>query len=522
VKELKQEMMFRLTFRPLLLFFAAVLFSSCVDSESPESLTRRPLVALPDTVPNEYGVILKWDVTSPDEVARSLARDHAGTIRSVLSRVKIIYMAVPQEALPAITKSRDVASIVPVIRYANAGSSVGNWGLDRIDQHDLPLDGAYFANRRYGKGVRIYVLDTGIRLTHDEFSYDSAGIAKTRAFAALDSIGGTCNPTVDDGGHGTHVAALAAGKTYGVASQASVYDVRIMTCSKGTSSSLVTTGINYVATQKSFSSSIPMIANLSLAYGRNADIDSATARAVRGGVIIVSAAGNDKTDACGSTGYSPAAMSESITVAASTKRDYMLDQSNTGSCIDVFAPGDSITSAWSTSNTANKMLSGTSMAAPLVAGAAALYLESDPSATPSTVQDYIIQTSTAGKIQNIRIAGTPNRLLYTLSYPIFVTISGPGYITAHTTATFTTALTGSWLGTPGYVWEEKPCYAAGNSACGWSTLGYTTSSVSRTLDPNCTVGYDEYRIRVTATDTDGIAVTDEHNVSLCGMYRPSE
>ncbi|MCE7985911.1 MAG: S8 family peptidase [Caldilinea sp. CFX5] len=273
------------------------------------------------------------------------------------------------------------------------------WGLDRSDQRNLPRNSTFVYNRT-GAGVRVYIIDTGIRISHTQFG--------TRARDGYDAVDGSL-PAADCNGHGTHVAGTVGGSTYGVAKGATLYAVRVLNCSGSGSNSGVIAGVNWVTNQKRANPSIPMVANMSLGGSASSALDAAVQSSINAGVTYAIAAGNSNANACN---YSPARVGAALTVGATTSTDYRASYSNYGTCLDLFAPGSSIQSAWYTSNTATATLSGTSMATPHVAGVAALYLQSNPSASPTTVVSALINNSTANVVLS-RGTGSPNRLLFT-------------------------------------------------------------------------------------------------------------
>ena len=269
--------------------------------------------------------------------------------------------------------------------------STRSWGLDRIDQRALPLNGNYrYANT--ARTVHAYVRDTGIATSHPDF----VGRAEV-AFDALGGDGQDCN------GHGTHVAGVIGGTAYGVAKRVRLEAVRVMDCSGSSTTSAVLAGIDWVRRH----AVKPAVANLSLGGGFSTVLDRAVDDLADSGVVVAVAAGNSAADACQS---SPAAASRVLTVAASDRTDTRAPWSNTGSCVDLFAPGVSITSDWLGGGT--KVASGTSMASPFVTGAAALYLSKHPSDSTATVVAWLEKQATAGRIKRDP-RGTPNRLLYT-------------------------------------------------------------------------------------------------------------
>ena len=281
---------------------------------------------------------------------------------------------------------------------ADTTQTGATWGLDRIDQRDRPLNGTYIYNYT-GSGVRAYIIDTGIRTSHTQFG--------GRAAVSADFVGDGRNGQ-DCNGHGTHVAGTVGGSTYGVAKSVSLRAVRVLNCSGSGSTSGVIAGVNWVAANRV----LPAVANMSLGGGASSALDTAVNNAINAGVTFAVAAGNSNANACN---YSPSRTAAAITVGATTSTDARASYSNFGTCVDIFAPGSSITSAWSTSNTATNTISGTSMASPHVAGAAALYLQANPGASNATVRNALVNNSTTNRITNAG-SGSPNRLLYTLFF----------------------------------------------------------------------------------------------------------
>ncbi len=269
------------------------------------------------------------------------------------------------------------------------------WGLDRIDQRTQPLSGSY----RYdttAANVHAYIIDTGIRTTHADFG--------GRARVGTDTVGDWRNGQ-DCNGHGTHVAGTVGGATFGVAKGVSLVAVRVLDCAGSGTTAGVIAGVDWVTAHRIS----PAVANVSIGGSASIALDQAVRSSIAAGVTYAIAAGNSNADACNS---SPSRTAEAITVGATDRTDSRASFSNFGSCLDLFAPGVSITSDWASGNTATNTISGTSMAAPHVAGAAALYLATHPGASPATVRNALVGAGTADRVLN-RAAGSPNVLLCT-------------------------------------------------------------------------------------------------------------
>jgi uncharacterized protein (TIGR03437 family) len=277
-----------------------------------------------------------------------------------------------------------------------ATQSSATWGLDRIDQRSLPLSGTYTYDTT-ASNVTAYVIDTGVLATHNDFG----GRVRSGYTAINDGRG-----TTDCNGHGTHVAGTVGGSNWGVAKGVKLVAVRVLDCNGSGTNSGVIAGVDWVASDHA--AGTPAVANMSLGGGASTALDDAIRRAHNDGVTMVVASGNENVDACNS---SPARVAEAITVNSSTSSDARSSFSNWGTCTDIFAPGSSITSAWYTSTTATNTISGTSMASPHVAGAAALYLASNTSASPASVWNAIKSAATPSKITSAG-SGSPNLLLY--------------------------------------------------------------------------------------------------------------
>jgi subtilisin family serine protease len=345
-----------------------------------------------------YIVVLEQGVQDSGEVARQHSRQHAADVRFVYRHAVDGYAAdIPASELAQLRRD-------PRVRFVEADGRVSastiqtsaTWGLDRIDQRSLPLSGT-FSYTNTGSGVRAYIVDTGIRLSHSDF----AG----RAVEGYDAVDKDYSAT-DCNGHGSHVAGTTGGSRYGVAKQSTVVAVRVLNCSGSGTYSGVVAGVDWVTADHDAGE--PAVANMSLGGGASSALDTAVKNSIADGVTYAVAAGNDSRDACR---FSPARVPEAITVSASDKSDAKPSWANYGSCVDLFAPGVGITSAWHTGDTATNTISGTSMATPHAAGVAALYLEANPSAAPQQVRDALYGDTTKGIVKRSKTAN--NHLLFT-------------------------------------------------------------------------------------------------------------
>lgn len=354
-------------------------------------------------IPGRYIVVFKSSVGNPAAEAAAVMQGRGGQVHhTYTSALKGFAASIPEVALPGIRNNPNVEFVeqdqTVSLRQVTSPQNQVTWGLDRIDQADRPLDTQYNFNNS-GAGVNAFIIDSGIRADHAEF----AGRVRPGFNAIADA-----NGTNDCNGHGTHVAGTLGGTTWGVAKGVSLTPVRVLDCAGSGAWSGVIAGIDFVAN----STLRPAVANMSLGGGAAASVDAAVAGAVAKGVVVVVAAGNNNADACTA---SPAREPSAITVGAITSIDYRASFSNWGSCVDIFAPGVGITSAWNTSATATNTIGGTSMASPHVAGVAALALAANPGTTPSAVATLVMSNATANRLGGISGApGTPNLLVYSL------------------------------------------------------------------------------------------------------------
>ncbi|MGW7715797.1 S8 family peptidase [Streptomyces chartreusis] len=353
----------------------------------------------PTAIKDSYIVTLKKNagLKASSAAGRDLVEEYGGTVKKTFTKALNGYSAALSAAeARRLAADPAVASVEQNqrVRLADTTQTSAPWGLDRIDQAALPLSGTYIYPDSAGSGVTAYVIDTGVRITHQQIS--------GRAGYGYDAVDG--DTTASDGnGHGTHVATTIAGSTYGVAKKAKIVAVRVLDNSGSGTTAGVIAGIDWVTDNHSG----PSVANLSLGGGASTTLDTAVRNSIASGVTYAVAAGNSSANA---SSYSPARVTEAITVGATTSSDARASYSNYGSVLDIFAPGSSITAGWYTSDTATNTISGTSMATPHVAGAAAVYLAAHTSATPAAVASALTSGATTGVVTSPG-SGSPNRLL---------------------------------------------------------------------------------------------------------------
>lgn len=338
-------------------------------------------------VPDQYIIVLKKDAMNDQkEKIRSFLKEKNRKIKGELQYVRQGYIANMSAADAEMLKNNpEIESIEQDQVFSINATTQSNpvWSLDRVDQANLPLNKSYSYDTD-GSGVHVYILDTGINANHQEFA---GRIGEGYDFIDNDSQPQDCN------GHGTHVAGTIAGTTYGAAKKATIHSVRVLDCNGSGMSSSILQGIDWIAKNHKGAT----VANMSLGSTKSTSVNNAVQNAIGSGVNFVVAAGNDNKDACG---YSPASTGNAITVGATNFTDARSTFSNYGSCVDIFAPGEKITSSDYQNNSGSKTMSGTSMASPLVAGVVARYLSGNPSASTDQVSSAIKSWGIQGKVSN--------------------------------------------------------------------------------------------------------------------------
>jgi subtilisin family serine protease len=352
-------------------------------------------------IPNQYVVVLKdeTDSSSVESIADELVRSHGGKRKfTYKSALKGFSVRLPERAAEALSNDPRVEYVIEDAEVSIATTQFyPPWGLDRIDQRDLPLDNRYVYDFTAGR-VHAYILDTGINEHHLEFSGRGR---RTADFVGDGQNGNDCN------GHGTHVAGILGGTTFGVAKKVLLNSIRVFDCSGNGAMSTIIAGVDWVTANHA----TPAVANLSFSFDAYEPLDTAVQNSINSRVTYVVAAGNDYGLDAGLK--SPARVPQALTVGSTDITDVRSDFSNIGPFLDLFAPGSNITSAWIGSATAINTLSGTSMATPYVAGVAALYLQTSPGATAAAVSSALIGVASVNKVINPGV-GSPNRLLCTL------------------------------------------------------------------------------------------------------------
>ncbi|WP_436494387.1 proprotein convertase P-domain-containing protein [Actinokineospora sp. HUAS TT18] len=438
-----------------------------------------------DSVPGRYIVKFKnaRGAAAVSATASDLTRRHGGKLRHQLDLINGYSATMSEDEAQAVANDPSVASVEQAhyMVALDTQPNPPNWGDDRIDQRDLPLNQSFTYPTNPGQGVHVYVLDTGINANHQDFT---GRVAAGYDFVDNDSTPGDCQ------GHGTHVAGTAAGTTYGVAKKATIHAVRVLDCAGSGSNDDIIAGINWVKNN----AVKPAVVNYSIGCRSrcsDATMDNTVKSLIASGVQFVQAAGNSNDDACY---YSPQLVPEAVTVGNSNQQDQRYNgtgPSSYGSCLDIWAPGTSIVSAAYNSNTGSATMTGTSMASPTVAGAAAVYLGQNTSATPQQVRDALVTNASVDKLTGIN-AGSPNRLLYTGFMngggSTTVTVANPGNqtTTVNTSASLPNSASG---GTSPYTWSATGLPAGLSISASSGTISGTPTATGTS------------NVTVTATDS---------------------
>jgi subtilisin family serine protease len=380
------------TVRIALSLAVAALVVAAIGTGSPAAASRA-----------SYIVVLESSVASPAAVAQEQAARFGGSVSYVYTHaLKGYALTLPEAAVSALAADPRVQYVEPDgVMTVDTTQTGATWGIDRIDQRSLPLSGTYtyFAT---GSGVKAYIIDTGIRFTHTQFG--------GRAIKGVDEVtpGGSAS---DCNGHGTHVSGTVGGSTYGVAKAVTLVAVRVLGCNGSGSTSGVIAGVDWVT--GNHAAGTPAVANMSLGGSASSSLDTAVNNSINDGVSYAIAAGNGDIfgNAQNACNFSPARVAAAMTISATDRTDTKASWANYGSCVDWFAPGVSITSAWYSSDTATNTISGTSMATPHTTGVAALYLQGNPTASPATVRTTLFNLTTKGIVKNSNT--TNNHLLFT-------------------------------------------------------------------------------------------------------------
>jgi len=394
---------FRVVLVTILLLTSLAVLATPVAAEPDAPLLEPSAEAIID---GQYIVVFNDDVSDVPELTNQLIDRHGGEVLHIYEHALRGFSARLSDATVDALRSEPTVSFVQKdieISIRQTTQTSAPWGLDRIDQRDLPLNTTYTYGNT-GAGVNIYILDDGVRVTHEEFG--------GRASVAVSA----CGSTDTGANHGTHVAGIAAGSTYGVAKGANIISVSMYAC-KGNAGSTFVAAIDWITENHVKPAVVNMSFGWELTLGQPKTAEEiAVENSIDAGIVYVGATANEFVDSCADF---PSRIDGVITVANMTITDEVNANTAYGPCVDIFAPGSSITSAIATSDTAVNVASGTSMATPHVSGVAALYLERHPNATPAEVFDAIVGNATVDTLTSPSGAtvlpnDTPNRMLNSL------------------------------------------------------------------------------------------------------------
>jgi PKD repeat protein len=449
--------------------------AACSDAPSmtaPALVTPRGPSLTSAPIPGRYIVQFRKSASTSLKDAMSVQQSYGGNVEHVYTAaINGAVMQLSDNAVAALRADPRVLSIEQdqTFGISTVQSNPPSWGLDRIDQRTALLDKAYNYNVS-GSGVTAYIIDTGINFAQADFN--------GRAVTGYDAItaGGTA---ADCNGHGTHTAGTVGSTTYGVAKSVRLVAVRVMDCVGNGSTSSVIAGVDWVTQHVSR----PAVANMSLGGGFSSALNTAVENSIAAGITYAISAGNSTADACN---QSPASAPHAITVGATTSADAFASFSNYGSCVKISAPGYNITSLWIGASGTTNTISGTSMAAPHVAGVAALYLSANPSATPAQVLSALTSNATANVITALP-AGTPNLLLYSG----FI-----GSAPVAPVATFTSSCTSLAC-----TFDASATTALSSATYNWTFGDGTTGTGKATSRSYAAAG--TYSVKLTVTDANG-------------------